>query len=152
MRLSFQTFLATHKLRSNSIRYSDFVLGRLLFEATRDAGFWNLHWSITDQPPNSDKIWLQWRSIKRASVLTPTATAECDELSALYAFLAERTGVRSVGLFWPAANHTVAVCVLRPSEGPVLRVVVPTTQIFLEDTDTFDTREFDPWKQKTIYE
>jgi hypothetical protein len=152
MRLSFQAFLATHKLRSNSIRYSDFVLARLLFEATRDAGFWNLHWSITDQPPNSDKIWLQWRSIKRTSVLTPTATAECDELSALYAFLAERTGVRSVGLFWPAANHTVAVWVLCPSEGPVLRVVVPTTQIFLEDTDTFDTRKFDPWKQKTIYE
>jgi hypothetical protein len=25
-------------------------------------------------------------------------------------------------------------------------------QIFLEETDMFDTRKFDPWKQKTIYE
>jgi hypothetical protein len=125
---------------------------RLLFEATRDAGFWNLHWSITDQPPNSDRIWLQWRSIKRTSPLTPTATAECDELSALYAFLVERSGVRSVGLFWPFPNHTVAVWVVRPVTGPIIRVVVPTSQIFLEETDFFDTRKFNPWRQKNIYE
>jgi hypothetical protein len=31
-------------------------------------------------------------------------------------------------------------------------VVVPTSQIFLEETDTFDTRKFNPWSQKTIYE
>lgn len=125
---------------------------RLLFEATRDAGFWNLHWSITDQPPNSDRIWLQWRSIKRTSPLTPTATAECDELSALYAFLVERSGVRSVGLFWPFPNHTVAVWVVQPATGPIIRVVVPTSQIFLEETDFFDTKKFNPWRQKTIYE
>ena len=33
-----------------------------------------------------------------------------------------------------------------------LRVVTPTSQIFLTDTDTFDTRKLDPWRQKTIYE
>ena len=30
--------------------------------------------------------------------------------------------------------------------------MVPTSQIFLEETDSFDTRKFDPWRQKTIYE
>jgi hypothetical protein len=152
MRLGFQSFTSAHKLPPESIRYSDYVLVRLLFEATRDAGFWNLHWAITDQPPNSDRIWKQWQSIGNPSPLQSTATAECDELSALYAFLVERAGVKSVGLLWPAPNHTVAVWVVHPASGPVVRVVVPTTQIFLDDTDRFDTKKFDPWRQKTIYE
>ena len=152
MRSSFQTFTTAHHLSPDSIRYSDYVMARLLFEATRDAGLWNLHWSITDQPPNSDRIWQQWKTASRPSVLKSTATAECDELSALYAFLAEREGVKSVGLLWPYPNHTVAVWVLKPTTGPVIRVVVPTSQIFLTESDTFDTRKFDPWRQKTIYE
>ena len=36
--------------------------------------------------------------------------------------------------------------------GPVVRVVVPTTQIFLAEDDLFDTKKFNPWRQKTIYE
>jgi hypothetical protein len=36
--------------------------------------------------------------------------------------------------------------------GPAIRVVVPTSQIFLTESDMFDTRKFDPWRQKTIYE
>jgi hypothetical protein len=152
MRLGFQAFVNAHKLTPESIRYSDYVVVRLLFEATRDAGFWNLHWSITDQPPNSDRIWQQWKNVERPSALESTATAECDELSALYAFLVERSGVKGVGLFWPAPNHTVAVWVVRPTAGPVVRVVVPTSQIFLDQSDMFDTRKFNPWRQKTIYE
>src|SRR5580704_1700301 len=152
MRLAFQSFLVAHHLSVDSVRFSNFVIIRLLYEATRDAGFWNMHWSITDQPPNSDRIWSQWKEVRRPSFSQPTATAECDELSALYAFLVEREGVKSVGLLWPTANHTVAVWVLKPASGPLLRVVVPTSQIFLEDTDSFDTRKFDPWRQKTIYE
>jgi hypothetical protein len=152
MRIAFQSFLAAHHLPPDSVRYSDFVVIRLLFEATRDAGFWNMHWSITDQPPNSDRIWSQWKAILRPSPLEPTATAECDELSALYAFLVERSGVESVGLLWPTANHTVAVWLLQPATGPIIRVVVPTSQIFLEETDSFDTKKFNPWRQKTIYE
>jgi len=152
MRSSFQTFIAAHHLSPDSIRYSDYVMARLLFEATRDAGLWNLHWSITDQPPNSDRIWQQWKTAGRPSVLKSTATAECDELSALYAFFAEREGLKSVGLFWPYANHTVAVWTVHPTAGPAIRVVVPTSQIFLTDSDMFDTRKFDPWRQKTIYE
>jgi hypothetical protein len=152
MRLGFRSLVAEHNLAPDSISYSDFAIVRLLFEATRDAGFWNLHWSVTDQPPDSDNIWRQWRNINVSSPLTPSATAECDELSALYAFLVERSGVRAVGLFWPAPNHTVAVWVLRPSGRAPIRVVVPTSQIFLEETDLFDTRKFDPWRQKSIYE
>lgn len=62
MRVSFRAFTSTHELPAESVRYSDYVVARLLFEATRDAGLWNLHWSITDQPPNSDSIWRQWRN------------------------------------------------------------------------------------------
>jgi hypothetical protein len=148
----FRSFVSAHNLPPDSVSYHDYLVVHLLFEATRDAGFWNMHWSITDQPPNSDSIWRQWRSVVQPSALKPTATAECDELSALYAFLVERTGVKPVGLFWPYANHTVAVWTVRPAAGIVVRVVVPTSQIFLNQTDTFDTRKFDPWQQKTIYE
>jgi len=149
---AFGNFLSAHHLSAASVRYSDFVLIRLLFEATRDAGFWNLHWQVTDQPPNSDLIWRQWAGAPGASAAKPTAIAECDELSALYAFLVERSGVKTVGLFWPYANHTVAVWIVKPMGGSPIRVVVPTSQIFLEEADSFDTRKFDPWKQKTIYE
>ncbi len=152
MKRGFRSFASDHKLSEESVRYSDFVLVRLLFEATRDAGFWNLHWSITDQPPNSDNIWRQWGNVKESSLVIPTATAECDELSALYAFLVEREGVKSVGLLWPYPNHTVAVWVVHPAGGQPIRVVVPTSQIFLEETDFFDTKKFDPWRQKNIYE
>jgi hypothetical protein len=152
MQQGFRSFVSAHNLTPDSVSYHDYVVVHLLFEATRDAGFWNMHWSITDQPPNSDKIWRQWQGIVQPSALKPTATAECDELSALYAFLVERIGVKPVGLFWPYANHTVAVWTLRPAAGIVVRVVVPTSQIFLDQTDTFDTRKFDPWHQKTIYE
>jgi hypothetical protein len=69
-RLGFQTFLSTHQLDPHSIRYSDYVIVHLLFEATRDAGFWNLHWSITDQPPNSE-----WRKVTSVSPLKPTIGA-----------------------------------------------------------------------------
>ena len=152
MRVSFQSFTIASRTRAGSVSYPDYVLVRVLYEATRDAGFWNLHWTITDRPPNSDSIWRQWGAVRTPSSLTPTASAECDELSALYAFLAGRAGVKGVGLFWPFPNHTVAVWVLRPAAGPVVRVVVPTSQIFLGVTDSLNTRTFDPWRQKSIYE
>lgn len=152
MRHGFEAFTSSYKMEPGSVRYSDYVLARLLYEATRDAGFWNLHWTITDREPNSDEIWRQWKNNRLSSLSSPTASAECDELSALYAFLAVRSGVRDVGLFWPTFNHTVAVWVLHPTRGPVVRVVVPTSQIFLDETDDFGTRKFDPWHQKSIHE
>jgi hypothetical protein len=152
MQRGFRTFTSARGLQPGSVNYSDYAVVRLLFEAARDAGFWNLHWTITNLPPNSDNIWRQWKTLKAPSPLAPTASAECDELSALYAFLAARAGVRGVGLLWPAANHTVAVWVLHPAAGPAIRVVVPTTQIFLDEADFFGTSKFDPWRQKFIYE
>jgi hypothetical protein len=152
MRLAFQSFTASHHLSSDGVRYSDFILIRLFFESTRDAGLWNMHWSITDQPPNSDSVWRQWKAVGKPSLWEPTATAECDELSALFAFLVRRAGVKDVGLFWPYSNHTVAVWTLRRTAAKDIRVVVPTSQIFLTEDDLFDTKKFDPWHQKTIYE
>jgi hypothetical protein len=152
MRSSFQSFLTAYKIAPGSIRYSDFVIVRLLYEATRDAGFWNMHWTITNMPPNSDRVWSQWKEVRIVSPARPTAIAECDELSALYAFLVERSGVRSVGLFWPYPNHTVAVWVLHAEKGAEIRVVVPTSQIFLDVNDSFGTKKFNPWHQKTIFE
>lgn len=148
----YETFLNDHKLTSGSVSFSDFVLIHLIFEATRDAGFWNMHWSITDKPPNSDEVWRQWKQIVHPSFTKQSATAECDELSALFAFLVARAGAKSVGLFWPYPNHTVAVWTVRPPHAKEIRVVIPTSQIFLTENDTFDTRGFDPWHQKTIYD
>ena len=152
MRSSFRSFAAANTIPLESVSYSDYAVVRLLYEATRDAGFWNLHWTITNEEPNSDRIWRQWRAAGPPSAVTATASAECDELSALYAFLAGRAGVKGVGLFWPFANHTVAVWVVRPADRPVIRLVVPTSQIFLKETDSLGTRTFDAWRQKTIYE
>jgi hypothetical protein len=152
MRSSFQSFTSAYKIAPASISYSDFVIVRLLYEATRDAGFWNMHWTITNMPPNSDQVWKQWKAVRTVSPLTSTASAECDELSALYAFLVERAGVLSVGLFWPYPNHTVAVWVLHPANGAEVRVVVPTSQVFLDVHDSFGTKKFNAWHQKTIFE
>jgi hypothetical protein len=152
MREGFRSLISAYKLRPGAVSYPDYVIVRLLYEATRDAGFWNMHWTITNQPPNSDRVWKQWHSDDTPSPLTPTAIAECDELSALFAFLVRRAGVRGVGLFWPAANHTVAVWELHPASASPVRVVVPTSQIFLDVTDSFGTRKFNPWAQKSIHE
>jgi hypothetical protein len=150
-REGFQSFTSHFKLQEGTVSFSDYVVARLLFEATRDAGFWNLHWLITDRPPNSDNIWRQWKTVNTPSPLAPTAIAECDELSALFAFMAGRAGVRGLGLFYPTANHTVAAWVLQQPAGPV-RVVIPTSQIFLNESDYWGTKKFDPWRQKVIYE
>ena len=152
MRSSFESFTAAYKIRPDRVSYSDFVIVRLLYEATRDAGFWNMHWTITNMPPNSDQVWRQWKQLQQVSPLVPTASAECDELSALYSFLVERAGVRTVGLFWPYPNHTVAVWVIHPSTGGEIRVVIPTSQVFLSVEDSFATRKFNPWNQKQIFE
>lgn len=152
MRQGFQSFTTAYKLAPDTVPYSDFVIVRLLFEATRDAGFWNLHWTITDKQPVSDEIWRQWKTARLEWLSQPTASAECDELSALYAFLVHRAGVHGVGLFWPTYNHTVAVWEIHPEGGTAIRVVVPTSQIFLDESDSFGTRKFNPWKQKSIHE
>jgi hypothetical protein len=120
---------------------------RVAFEATRDGGLWGLKWAITDREPTERFLWsglLGWRG---ADV---TAIGECDELSAMFASLARAMGVKEVGLFWPTSNHTVAVWTTPGAAGPV-RVVVPTSQVFLERGETLGTQSFDARTQRTIY-
>jgi len=152
MKAGYAALLRKNGLTEAGLPYADFVAVRLLYEATRDAGFWNLQWRITNREPRSDEIWKQWQRVAASTPLRPTATAECDELSAVFAFLARSLGVRGVGLFWPTYNHTVAVWQIRTPTRPPVRVVVPTSQIFLAETDTFGTDRFDPWRQRTISE
>ena len=61
-------------------------------------------------------------------------------------------GRQRVGLFWPYANHTVAVWTVGPAGPAETRVVVPTSQIFLQAADSFGTRRFNAWSQKAIYD
>jgi hypothetical protein len=154
VRTDFDALRADFDLPDDPALFRDYVRVKLVFESARDGGLWHLRWSITNREPRSDEIWAQWRALEtwdgaddRAS-----ATGECDELSALFAFLVHRLGVEDVGLFWPVWNHVVAVWTVTDREGKPVRIVVPTSQIFLDDADTLGTRGFDPWKQKTIYD
>lgn len=155
-----------HALPEDDALYADFVRVRLAFEATRAGGLWGLEWRVTDRQPRSDAVWTQWAAAgavaadapPAATVTTATATtaiAECDELSALFAVVAHGLGLsrRSrVGLLWPTANHTVAVWAFDAPDGHEVRVVAPTSQIFLDGVQGLDTDAFDPWAQKTIYD
>lgn len=145
--------------------YLDYVRIKIAFEATRAGGWWGLHWDITNEMPDSEKIWTAWHELgpsdpvpERASELPAfgsiSATAECDELSALFAFVAQRIGlspISQVGLLWPTGNHVVAVWTIRPKSEDPIRVVVPNSQIFLDEDQSLGTDGFNPWKQKTIY-
>lgn len=157
VRRDFLELAAAKGLRDTPELYRDYVRVKLAFEATRDGGWWHLHWAITNQSPNSDRVWSQWREVAApsADAPAPTAIAECDELSALFAFVARKLGVRGIGLFWPTWNHVVAVWTVpgvQTEAGSSVRIIVPTSQIFLTQDDTLGTEGFDPWKQKTIYE
>jgi hypothetical protein len=155
VRGDYDAFVDAFELADGPQLYRDYVRVKLAFEATRDGGFWNLRWDITNEKPNSEQIWAQWAKLSDRTEFdgVATATAECDELSALFAFVARGLGVDRIGLFWPTWNHVVAVwTVPSPSDDDeAVRVVVPTSQIFLGARDTLGTHGFNPWKQKTIY-
>ena len=157
LRAQFSELRKSHDLLNSEQIYQDFIRIRTIFEATRDSGLWNIRWTITDREPNSDEIWNQWKDITTSNHfdemnLVATASAECDELSALFALIVRDLGVKEVGLFWPTANHTVAVWITKDKAGKPLRIVVPTSQIFVSDKATLGTKEFDPYQQKTIYQ
>jgi hypothetical protein len=154
VRADYAAFLAAHGLEDSEPLLRDYLRVKLVFESTRDGGLWHLRWDITNEKPNSEQIWRQWTRAKVPSgeAVMPTAIAECDELSAVFAFLAYRLGVRHVGLYWPTWNHVVAVWTVQSAEGTPVRIVVPTSQIFLTDDDSLGTHGFDPWSQRTIYE
>lgn len=133
--------------------WDDFVRLWVAFEATRDGGWWRIRWDITNQEPSSVRIWKAWiRSPPDQSFGTPTAVAECDEITALFAVIARRLGVRGIGLFYPTWNHTIAAWALpAPSEhAPFTVVLVPTTQIFQGCPATLDRTTFTP--PKHVYE
>jgi len=153
VRKDFEIFSWRHDLKSDEMLYSQYVKIKALFESTRDGGLWGLHWRITNREPDSTRIWRQWQNLKGdISLVRPTAIAECDEISALLAFLSKKMGIRGVGLFWPTWNHTIAVWFMKPNAKKEIRIMVPTTQIFLQESDYFGTDKFDPWRQKSVFE
>ena len=145
--------------------YLDYVRVRIAFEATRAGGLWGLAWDITNEQPNSEKIWAHWQTLDTTETPTHideldpapaiTAIAECDELSALFAYVAQRIGLSKpseVGLFWPTGNHTVAVWTIEAKSDKPLRIVIPTSQVFLDGAQSLGTEAFDPWTQKRIFD
>lgn len=151
----YADFILEKALAETETNFKEYVFVRLAFELTRDSGLWRIKWGVTNREPNSDNIWRQWSNLSDPKLLAldePTATAECDELSALFAVVARDLGVKKVGLFWPAWNHTVAVWTAQGRDGKPKRIVVPTSQIYLSQEPTLGTDEFDPYKQKTIYD
>lgn len=150
----FTAFAAQHGADASSPELRrDFMRLWTVFEATRDGGWWRLRWQVTDQEPTSTQIWKAWRkSPPEQSFATPSAVAECDEITALFSVTARRLGVRGVGLFYPTWNHVIAgwapTGVDQSNRGNV--VLIPTTQIFQGCPATFDQTSFKPPKQ--VYE
>jgi len=132
VRADFEQLARTHSFRADAATLQQYLRVKLVFEAVREAGWWRIAWDVTDREPRSDAIWSAWKRAQPSSLAT--ATAECDESSALAAFLLRRLGVRSVGLLWPMSNHTVAVWKVARERGGEARVVLPTSQIFLAPT------------------
>lgn len=121
----------------------DFRRVRLLFEATRDGGFWHLRWAITNENPSSRNIWKQFSETPvDTNFAVPSATAECDELSALMGMLAKHAGLTNVGLFYPTWNHTIAVWAPLAGKTKTPLVQLPTSQIFLGCDAGFDHTTF----------
>jgi hypothetical protein len=163
VRDEFRRLMQAHDLAGDDALLADYLRVRIAFEATRAGGLWGLEWRVTDRLPQSDRIWAQWGALAPAGdgAWPPsTAIAECDELSALFAVVARGMGLSSrsrVGLFWPTHNHTVAVWTISPSPDATgdlpaeVRIVVPTSQIFLDGAQGLGTHRFDPWTQPKIF-
>ncbi len=157
VKADFAALVESHKLSGEATQFHDYVRVRLAFELTRDGGLWGIRWDITNESPNSEKVWAQLAALEideshRLGATHASAVAECDELSALTAYVARRLGVRHLGLFWPEWNHVVTVWTTAGAEGEEVRVVLPTSQIWLESDQTIGTRGFNPYKQRHIYE
>lgn len=153
VRDDYDAFVESQGLHHTPELFSDYVRVKLAFETTRDGGLWRMRWRITNRKPNSEEIWSQWGRLRDPDKLTesvPSAEAECDELSALFAFFVRRLGVDRVGLMWPVWNHVVAVWTVEQDEQET-RIVVPTSQIFLGPDESLGTDGFNPRKQKTIF-
>ncbi len=145
LRPEYERFVARRKLPADPPGlFQEFARLWVLFETTRDGGSWRLRWDITNQNPSIRTIWRTWTKGEVLEAFAkPSATAECDELSALFALMARRVGVRGVGLFYPTWNHTIAAWAPAPlprKSTPL--VLIPTTQIYLGCEDSFDQTSF----------
>lgn len=144
-----RALLAEKNLSEEELPLSSFSRVRLAFESGRDSGLWGIRGTITDQMPWSDRIWEQWsgRTFSPKAPLStaeapafPTAVGECDEMGALFAILARDLEVTGfVGLHWPYWNHVVPIWQVNRKDGSFVRIIVPATQTFLEDTATIGT-------------
>ncbi|WP_394832420.1 hypothetical protein LVJ94_38515 [Pendulispora rubella] len=160
-RPAFEAMCQRHGLDPNSAElFRDFVRLQSVFEATRDGGMWRVRWAVTNREPTSKAIWQSWQKETPPLQGAPSVTAECDEISALTAFLATKLEVRGVGLFWPTWNHTIAAWEPRPllasAKDPARRkkprILLPTTQVFQGCDDALDHTTFDPSHQGAVFE
>ncbi len=153
VREEYDQLLATHGVSEDVVPYRDYTIVRVVFEATRDGGLWGLVWDVTNREGHSDVIWQKWQS----AVVPPpgqwgvTAVAECDELSALFAFLVRQLGIRHAGFLGGGPMHVVAHWTLRAPEREV-RIVVPTSQVFLTRGATLGTREINAYSASTVWD
>lgn len=140
----YEVFADSHQLPKEDVRLRrDYFRVRFLFEAVRDGGFWHLRWAVTDQYPSSKRIWRSWsQGAVLADFGEPSATAECDESSALLGMLARHMNVSNVGLFYPTWNHTIAVWAPLAGAPKTPLVQLPTTQIFLDCAAGYDRTSF----------
>lgn len=142
----FQAFAARHDVDPSTPQlWRDFTRLWVIFEATRDGGFWRLRWDVTDQEPTSVVIWKAWmRAPPAHAFASESAVAECDEITALFSVTARRLGVRGVGLFYPTWNHVIAGWAPEAlaKSGANSIVLIPTTQIFQGCPSTFDETTF----------
>jgi hypothetical protein len=75
VRADYAAFVATHGLADSDALYRDYVRVKLVFESTRDGGLWHLRWDITNEQPNSEQIWRQWKRARapEGEDVVPTA-------------------------------------------------------------------------------
>jgi hypothetical protein len=140
LRAAFRTLLQRHKLSEVDFPWEQYRSLRLAFEATRDGGFFGARWDITNREPSSKVLW-------SALAEGQPVVGECDELSVWMTEFACAWGVRNAGLYWPTWNHTIVASEPKPG----VRILWPTTQIFLSCDSDLDPPEFNPRKQKRVF-
>ena len=150
----YRALLDQHGLADSPALFREYVRVKMVFEATRDGGLWGLTWSITNRPGRSDRIWRSWQNapVPSAGEWGETAVAECDELSSLFAFLVRRLGVKKAGWLDGGPKHVVAAWTVRRPGKRDVRIVVPTSQVFLSREASLGMRELNAYRAKIIWD
>ena len=145
LQAEFKHFAKVHSLDTSADSFHEYIKVKMAFETTRDGGLWHFKWNITREAPSSKVIWKHLQGVRLAApppVEWYSVEAECDELSAMFAFMAGQLGVKHVGLVWPFRGHTVAVWFALGDDGERKRIAVPTSQVLLSESATLGTKEF----------